>query len=251
VKAFSSRFLRTQNSALFTHIYKACDFTSFLAWVRASQKRSLASLTLAAAVGLVMVPAAYADYSEIISFDNGFYTYKAYASSSPITWTVARNFARSKGWDLTSLDTESENEFVFAKINTVANALWNGQLGPYIGLFQEPGSPEPTNGWKWVDNTLLSYNGWEQGEPNNGSGGDIGDNVALYLRNGGRWADVYDCATLSGPCSSGNSSVINPYLATSFVIEFKRVPAPAPVFGVMAAMAWARRLRRRTQQSCP
>ena len=197
-----------------------------------------------------MAPAAHA-YSEIISFTYGGHTYTAYANSSPISWTAARSYALSKGGDLASLDTEAENIGVFTKIDAVANALWYGQLGPYIGLFQQPGSLEPAAGWEWVDNTPLAYNGWVAGEPNNGSGGDLGDNVALYFRNEGRWADVYDCATLSASCPSGNSSTVNPYLAKSFIVEFQTVPAPIPIFGVMATMVWARRLRRRSQQSNP
>jgi len=196
-----------------------------------------------------MGPAAQA-YTQVTSFTYDGTSYAAYSSPTEITWTEARNYALSVNGDLASLDTALENAAVFSEIEyTRFPSLWTAGTfyGPYIGLAQQPGSFEPTAGWKWVDNTQLSYDDWYTNQPDNGFGLD---NVAFYYRNVAKWADVYDCSTLSSPCSSNNSTTVNPYLAQSFIVEFNivKVPGPAPVLGGIAAMGWARRLRRRARK---
>lgn len=42
--------------------------------------------------------------------------------------------------------------------------------GPYIGLFQPPGSREPKGGWRWVTDEPLNYTNWTNDQPNNNSG---------------------------------------------------------------------------------
>jgi len=209
-------------------------------------------------VGVGTAPAAQA-YIKVTSFTYDGKSYAAYTNSSDplekITWTEARNLALSIGGDLVSLETEAENNAVFANIGYASfPSLWtllpypnsnSDYVGPYIGLYQPVGS-NVTTGWEWVNNTSLSYTtGWANGEPNNG---DNVENVALYFNKSSQWADVYDCATTSNPCSSNNLPFANRGLTKSFIVEFTNVPAPAPILGGMAAMGWARRLRRRTRQ---
>jgi hypothetical protein len=224
-------------------------------WITFSSGLSSSSLlALAITLGMGMAPAAQA-YTQVTSFTYDGKSYAAYTSPTEITWTEARNYALSINADLVSLNTEAENSAVFAQIGySIFPDLWkllpfpnsnSDYVGPYIGLYQPVGS-DLTTGWQWVDNTSLSYTtGWAGGEPNNG---DNVENVALYFNKSSQWADVYDCATKSDPCSSNNSPVVNRFLSKSLIVEFNKVPGPAPVLGGMAAMGWARRLRRRTRQ---
>jgi len=211
-------------------------------------------IALAITLGMGMGPAAQA-YTQVTSFTYDGKSYAAYSSPTEITWTEARNYALSINSDLVSLDTEAENSAVFAQIGYSSFPdLWkllpfpnsnSDYVGPYIGLYQPVGS-DVTTGWQWVDNTSLSYTtGWANGEPNNANNVE---NVALYFNKSSRWADIYDCATDSIPCSSNNSTDINRFLSKSLIVEFKRVPGPAPVLGGIAAMGWARRLRRRARK---
>ena len=221
-------------------------------WLKGLLKPTVPSIALGIALGLSTAPAANA-YSEVVSFTYDGHSYKAYDNTSPITWTEARTYALSLGGDLVSLDTASENTAVYSFIQYASTpGLWDGDIGPYIGLLQPPGSPEPSGGWKWVDNTLLNYSGWyvvpgfpNFTEPNNGNGAD--ENVGIYFKRSDNWADVYDCDTIAIPCSSGTGlTQPNASRSKSFIVEFNtNVPAPAPILGGMAALGWSRRLRRR------
>ena len=235
------------------HLTRSVDTSA--SWITLRPQLSRSSLiALAITLGMGMTPAAQA-YTQVTAFTYEGKSYAAFTSPTPITWTEARNYALSINGDLVSLDTEAENSAVFAQIGYSSFPdLWkllpfpnsnSDYVGPYIGLYQPVGS-DGTTGWQWVDNTSLSYTtGWAGGEPNNA---DNLENVALYFNKSSRWADVYDCATDSDPCSSNNSTDVNRFLSKSLIVEFKSVPGPAPVLGGMAAMGWARRLRRRTRQ---
>ena len=210
---------------------------------------TVSTIALGIALALSTIPAAQA-YSEVVSFTYDGRTYKAYNNTSPITWSEARAYALSVGGDLVSLNTLAENTAVFAQIGYSSfPSLWNsvpGSLfvGPYIGLFQ-PIATDVTTGWRWVDGSLLGSDSWYPGQPDNGYGVE---NVALYFNQVSQWADIYDCSTTSVPCSANNQPA-NDYRSQSFIVEFDPVPVPAPVpmFGAIAALGWARRLRSRAK----
>lgn len=247
-----SGFSPNQVQDQFSNFDQVKNNISFIApWFSLKKKLSATYLALAIPLGLSLTPAAQA-YTAVNSFNYGSHFYTAYSNSSDITWSEARNYALSVGGDLVSLNTLAENTAVSAQIGYLNfPSLWkllpfpnsnSDYVGPYIGLFQPNGS-DGTTGWQWVDNTTLDYTSWSGGEPNND--GNL-ENVALYFNKTSLWADVYDCATISSPCSSSGPTV-NRFLAQSFVAEFIPVPAPAPIIGAMAALGWARRLRRRIQ----
>jgi hypothetical protein len=87
-----------------------------------------------------------------------------------VTWTAARAAAQARGGELASLSTFAESEFAFTAVAS-APALWNGRIGPWIGLTQLPNSIEPDQGWVWLDGSALSDARWVSGHPLNGWGG--------------------------------------------------------------------------------
>ena len=203
-------------------------------------------LVSAAFIILELTSKANATITEVVieNFNYEGHSYKAFTSSSQLTWSDAWAYAQSTGGDLVSLNTSAENTFVFNKIGTYTSfgsALWvqNGgdYYGPYIGLFQDPPSTQaqPLIGWKWVDNTSLNYNSWVTGQPD-----DLppGINVAFYFNNVSKWGDTKDISTTTA-------------LAKALVVEYNIVatPAPAPFLGVFAAVNWARRLRRQIKKN--
>jgi len=81
------------------------------------------------------------------------------------TWTGAEAEAVSLGGHLITISDAAENDWVCTNFLNYAGgprALW-------IGLFQPPGSPEPTGGWIWSSGEPVSYTNWTSGEPNNNS----------------------------------------------------------------------------------
>lgn len=91
------------------------------------------------------------------------------------SWEDADADAKWRGGHLASITSEAENEFVYGLIAGDLR-LWNmfedGQaFGPWIGLYQPPGAPEPDGGWAWVDGEAVTYKNFSPGQPNN-FGGD-------------------------------------------------------------------------------
>ena len=118
-------------------------------------------------------------------------------------------------------------------------------IGPYIGLYQVPGSPEPAGGWVWEDGTSSTgYTNWFFNQPDNYNGDNVG---AFY--NGfdmasadTPWGVIYDGLTiLTGPGSPGP----NPFLANSFVVSS---PAATPF---MTSMVMSRFMMADTSSDLP
>ncbi len=94
-----------------------------------------------------------------------------------MTWSAARNYAKSLGGDLAIINSATKQSAVNAKVSTIGEA--------WIGCTDEAREGE----WKWVDGTRLSsgYTNWAPGEPNNtGSGEDYG---YIYNTNNFKWND--------------------------------------------------------------
>lgn len=117
--------------------------------------------------------------------------------SGAISWTDANNAANSLvGGHLATMSDASENAFCFNLVSSLSYWSVNGfgcHIGPWIGLYQLPGSAEPNGGWVWVDGTATGYANWWPGEPNN-SGGT--EHVGHFFGCGGapsqQWNDVTD-----------------------------------------------------------
>jgi Ca2+-binding RTX toxin-like protein len=122
---------------------------------------------------------------------------------SEVTWTAARGIAQSLGGDLVSANTPAENQILTGVLN--ANSyLWDGRVGPWIGLIQADGAVEPDGGWSWVDGSAVTFNGWLAGEPNN----EHAQENRGHFRDGTQWNDLPDIG-----------STVN-WTVTGFIAEF-------------------------------
>jgi hypothetical protein len=188
--------------------------------------------------------------------------YEAYRSDFMLTWSNALTYAKDVlGGGLVKIKDAATNAFVSSLIGDPS--LWSDSgspacnyIGPYIGLYQVAGSAEPDSGWYWDDGTPLEgYMNCFSNQPDNYNGDNVGVfyNAFEQAVPNSKWGDVFSLRTISeGPYSPGP----NPFLSNSFVFEqvlaprlksnvLERAPGPLPVFGVLAAFRWSRRLRRR------
>ncbi len=99
---------------------------------------------------------------------NHSYFYKNLA----VTWQQAKAYGDQIGVSMYVINDTAEELSVY-------NSLpFRGNDGKqyWIGLYQDLTSPnysEPSGGWKWVDNTPLTYTNWYSMEPNNAMNGEI------------------------------------------------------------------------------
>lgn len=123
-------------------------------------------------------------------------------------WSAASRAARLAGGHLVTIANARENQFVvdlFTADPRFVHQDAQGMLfGPFIGLFQIPGSPEPRGGWTWETGEPLDYTNWSQGNPDNFEGAQ---NVARFFRPGNLrgtstpprfWDDTRDTPWLPG-----------------------------------------------------
>lgn len=119
------------------------------------------------------------------------------AWSAPLDWASAEADCQSRGGDLVSITSQSENDRVRTLIG--ANTAW-------IGLTTPPAATVATQSWKWVTGESVSYSGFATGQPNNGGSGE---DCAEMAADG--WHD-YAC----GWASTGNlplsSAITFPYV---------------------------------------
>lgn len=112
--------------------------------------------------------------------------YRAVVVPQGLTWEDARQRAEADGGHLVTIESAEENERVYDLIAENADIWLNIDVtlvidgeeqpiqvtaGPWIGLYQPPGSPEPDEGWMWVTGQPLEYSNWategELVEPSN------------------------------------------------------------------------------------
>ena len=138
-----------------------------------------------------------------------------------------------------SINSAAENTAVFNQITDPSLWTVGGLTGPWIGLYQPPGSVEPAGGWKWVDGTTIaSFAKWFSTQPDNFFGDDVGIFWAGGSAIGDTWGDNVD------------SLAISPSI--SFVAEARdaaTAPGPLPIFGAAAAYGYSRKLRKRIKSS--
>ena len=149
--------------------------------------------------------------------------YQGVCAPARITWDAAKVAAEAAGGHLVTQTSSAENDFVFGLIDSPGFwDFYNGcSIGPWIGLFQPDGSPEPAGGWSWVTGEAFVFSNWVVGEPNNQGGHE---NVASFWGESGcpgtgvrtaKWNDGnYDHAPLGG--------------ALSYVVEWEENPSPTP-----------------------
>ena len=99
-----------------------------------------------------------------------------------MTWEEAENYAQSLHPEahLVTLNDAEEEDWLISVFSSTQ--LW-------IGLFQKPGSPEPSGGWEWISGEPVTYTHWHSGEPNDnfGAGGEEWANMGHY---GYGWNDT-------------------------------------------------------------
>jgi hypothetical protein len=136
------------------------------------------------------VPCSVGNYPVLWRVEDGgnghWYQGILFTDTSPTSWTTARTAATGIGGDLASLTSSVEANWLYDRIASRVS-LWLGDFGPFVGLSQPPGAPEPGGGWVWVDGTANTGSvPWCGNQPDNyipcGA-----EQVALYWT-GGPWS---------------------------------------------------------------
>lgn len=117
--------------------------------------------------------------------------YRAVVVPEGLTWEEAKQRAEADGGHLVTITSAEENTLVYGLIaenpdiwvNVDVGVMSDGEesplqvsLGPWIGLYQPPGSPEPAGGWTWVTGEAMEYSNWsmesgvDEPEPNDMGG---------------------------------------------------------------------------------
>jgi len=79
------------------------------------------------------------------------------------TWDECQAEAAALGGNLVTINNAVEDEWL---VTTFQSEI-QSQDFVWIGLYQEPGSPEPDEGWVWISGDPATYRGWAGFEPNN------------------------------------------------------------------------------------
>lgn len=98
----------------------------------------------------------------------------------PRSFAAARASCQSLGYDLAVIEDPDEDAAIYGEIAS------RGFLDTWIGL----SDAEDEDTWVWVDGSLLTYEHWDSGEPNDG--GTHGEDCALMMTSPGREAEWDD-----------------------------------------------------------
>jgi hypothetical protein len=160
--------------------------------VRASeQEQTMNGISMSASVvvSVLAVQAMAGDAVQWRASDGGnghWYQGVVFPPATTCTWVSSRSIAISHGGDLAAFATTTEANWVYA--NVASNPqLWEGDFGPYVGLYQLNGAVEPNGGWVWVDGTPnTGAVAWYWNQPDDFTASCGGDQVAAYWT-GGPW----------------------------------------------------------------
>ncbi len=90
------------------------------------------------------------------------HTYEGVIFPYRFTWEEANTYAQEQGGTLASFETEEEADWVFDELGSFTS-LWSMTYlnnGPWIGLYKT------LDEWQWLSGSVLHWNGWAPGEPN-------------------------------------------------------------------------------------
>ena len=90
------------------------------------------------------------------------HSYEGVIFPQRVTWEEANTYAQEQGGTLASFETEEEAAWVFNELGSFTS-LWSMTYlnnGPWIGLYNV------FDEWQWLSGTLLNWDGWAPGEPN-------------------------------------------------------------------------------------
>lgn len=98
----------------------------------------------------------------------------------PVSWSEARRMAGEMGGRLATLETPERQALVWEVVRQRPDSWVRNSsgylIGPWLGGFQVPGSPEPAGGWQWVSGAPFAYENWTRDasaggrQPNDTSG---------------------------------------------------------------------------------
>jgi hypothetical protein len=121
---------------------------------------------------------------------------------SGINWANANAAAGASGGYLATMTSAAENAFACDLVLDPGfwfiDAYGNG-LGPWLGGWQPPASPEPDGNWQWATGEPMSYLNWDVGQPDNFQGSE--DRIHFFgtgTLQGSKWNDVGSTTLLRG-----------------------------------------------------
>jgi hypothetical protein len=139
-------------------------------------------------------PGGVCDNTTPVQWPTNGHRYLAVCAPERITWQAASEAAAAQGGHLATLTTAEENAFVYGLVNYDEfwwlDLLHEDAIGPAIGGFQPPGSPEPAGNWQWVTGEPWSYTSWAVPEPNNVEGDDRLIYQSRTLQRWSGWGDI-------------------------------------------------------------
>lgn len=194
---------------------------------------TLSRALVAALLGLATLPVAEASSSGVNPVPrkwsgNGHY-YEAVLVPGGITWEQARVAAFARGGYLATLTSAAENDFAHSLIARSSrywaasgNASSPSTVGPWIGLSQTNGSPEPAGGWTWVTGQPLDYANWAPGRPNNL------ENKENYAHFWGAGADNRAKTWNDIPNDPRDLVTVASVRPVAYVVEYDANPRPYP-----------------------
>jgi hypothetical protein len=216
--------------------------------------RKLPALTLLAAAGLFLAPAALAaplppDLEEncvLVGCDiaywsedlggNGHY-YAFVPTEATLSWADAQALAQASSLGagsvgaLVSITSDLENSFVVANVLPGAGIIAHKQQ-VWIGGVQTTVGGGPADGWEWITPETWDYTNWLPGEPNDENANHTGDErylamwVHYYLNaqdRRGTWNDEDLVATAQAPL-------------LGMIIEFEAGTVPEPATFALLAL---------------
>lgn len=168
--------------------------------------------------------------------------YRAVVVPGGLSWEEAKRRAEADGSHLVTISSAEENAIVY---NLIAenNDIWVNvdvtvaseenriqvSIGPWIGLYQPPGSAEPDGGWTWVTGEALDYENWSkqpdpaESEPNDMGGVEhFGHSFGVGLNN---WANTWNDIPNDAPvdfAEAGVEFVGDVQGPGGYIVEFER-----------------------------
>ncbi len=148
-------------------------------------KSCAASLVVAAFAG---VGAAQPVQWHVEDGGNGHW-YELVRTGHGVTWGDAYEIALAVGGHLATCTSFGENQFVFSL--TLPTSTWPSRIGPWLGGFQLPGSPEPSGGWRWVTDEAWDWTSWYGCcEPNNAVCNGLTEEMLHFIQHSAGWNDL-------------------------------------------------------------
>ncbi len=168
--------------------------------------------------------------------------YRAVVVPGGLSWEEAKRRAEADGGHLVTISSAAENALVYGLI-AENNDIWVNvdvtvvgeedpiqvSIGPWIGLYQPPGSAEPDGGWTWVTGEAMSYGNWskqpdvEESEPNDMGGVEhFGHFFGTGLNN---WANTWNDMPNDAPvdfAEAGVEFVGDVQGPRGYIVEFER-----------------------------